>query len=440
MARYIPPCLISLLALTACVHGKPFGVLTYEPVADVETIPQSTESIREVEFTPSDPKILQLRKEKFKKDFYSIWHRKKILSTQEEQLADAALNQGKYGENLQPRDEGWLKAQIDNANLDKIQSLNRPGIIVHNTNLRTLPTLAPCFELPAQAGEGFPFDYLQYSLLNLGEPVLISHYSKDGAWVFVETNTEALGWVRSSDVGFVSPRQIQEIEKKDLVVLTEDRSPIYYPMGRYWDESRIGEVLPLERQGGGAVSVLLPIPHGDSVEFRTVNLRKNLVLTRPLNFTQNEVSFVVAHFIGKPYGWGGILGNRDCASMIKDFYALFHILLPPTSKYQARRGESLDLSTLPASGKVEKLAKLGKPFQTLLYKKGHIGIYAGIRNGRPLLFHSFWGVKTKDGKTEGRNLVAKTAFTSLEYGKDLPFFDREKGSLLNSLESAVFLH
>ena len=55
---------------------------------------------------------------------------------------------------------------------------------------------------PAKAGEGFPFDYFQNSALWPGTPLLITHASRDGAWLFAEAGMVA-GWVPAQDVAFV---------------------------------------------------------------------------------------------------------------------------------------------------------------------------------------------------------------------------------------------
>ena len=76
----------------------------------------------------------------------------------------------------------------------------------------------------------------------------------------------------------------------------------------------------------------------------------------------------------------------------------------------------------------------GIPFETLLHRKGHILIYAGVYNDKIIVMHDMWGIKTKQGDKTGRIVVGKTVFTSLEVGKEQKFYD-EKSSLLRRIDS-----
>ena len=97
--------------------------------------------------------------------------------------------------------------------------------------------------------------------------------------------------------------------------------------------------------------------------------------------------------------------------------------------------ERFDISALSNSQKATLIARYGKPYETLLYLKGHIVLYVGAVNGENLAFHSVWGIRTKD---DGRILIAKSVITTLDIGKD----DKRvaKGDLLLSrLEAMSFL-
>ena len=81
--------------------------------------------------------------------------------------------------------------------------------------------------------------------------------------------------------------------------------------------------------------------------------------------------------------------------------------------------------------KINIILEKGIPFRTLLYLKGHIMIYIGEYQGKPLIFHNTWGIKTVDFfGNYGRNIIGKTVITTLEVGKEIDNFD-EKLSLIN---------
>ncbi len=64
---------------------------------------------------------------------------------------------------------------------------------------------------PSKAGEGFPFDYNQNSSIKINTPLLVSHYSKDKTWIFVQSHF-ALGWLRVDSISFVDDDFINEFK------------------------------------------------------------------------------------------------------------------------------------------------------------------------------------------------------------------------------------
>jgi len=84
--------------------------------------------------------------------------------------------------------------------------------------------------------------------------------------------------------------------------------------------------------------------------------------------------------------------------------------------------------------KIVTIKKYGVPFETLLYKQGHIVLYIGVFDGKIIIFQNVWGIKTiKDG-IEGRFIIGKTIFSTLQTGSNLNTFDTN-ASLLKNLKS-----
>ena len=79
---------------------------------------------------------------------------------------------------------------------------------------------------PQKAGEGFPFDYNQNSSIKMNTPIFISHFSKDKAWVFVESNF-ATGWLNTKDIAYIDDVLINKFKSGTYFVATEDNFPIY---------------------------------------------------------------------------------------------------------------------------------------------------------------------------------------------------------------------
>jgi len=56
----------------------------------------------------------------------------------------------------------------------------------------------------------------------------------------------------------------------------------------------------------------------------------------------------------------------------------------------------VSLDGLSPAEKMKKISGEGVPFLTLLWSKGHIALYLGDYTGRPMIFHNFWGIRTRD--------------------------------------------
>jgi hypothetical protein len=129
---------------------------------------------------------------------------------------------------------------------------------------------------------------------------------------------------------------------------------------------------------------------------------------------------VLEELQGELYGWGGLVQNRDCSAAVRDFYIPFGLWLPRNSRYQAQTGRVLEIGNLGPREKEALLLKEGKPFRTLVGMPGHIMLYVGAYGETPVVFHNTWGIKTLEDGREGRYIIGRALFTSLEVGKELP--------------------
>ena len=82
----------------------------------------------------------------------------------------------------------------------------------------------------------------------------------------------------------------------------------------------------------------------------------------------------------------------------------------------------------------------GVPWRTLLWTPGHIMLYIGVHQGKPLIFHNFWSIRTRDadGK-KGKVIVGRAAVTTLHPGSELRNWDLPRADILSGLEGMVFL-
>jgi cell wall-associated NlpC family hydrolase len=159
----------------------------------------------------------------------------------------------------------------------------------------------------------------------------------------------------------------------------------------------------------------------------------------PLVATPRNLARLADQMLGQPYGWGGYLQNRDCSALMLDLLSPFGMFLPRNSSQQAKSGEYVSFEGLSAPQKETLVLSRGVPLLTLLYKRGHIMLYLGRMQGRALMLHDIWGLKTLDERgAEGRKVIGRVAITTLEPGGDLPEVARA-GTLLEHMAGMTLL-
>lgn len=418
----------------------PFFVVTAYPVAELLEIPQQADILSLPQHWMPPPHLQDARI-RSRAQHFSPWHQKACFSDAAKlrSSAEKLLHHG-IGENFLPHESAWISEVLRNVQYELLGSLCTSAIMAESADVRFLPVVTPDFGEPVKAGEGYPFDRLQESRIPLGTPVRISHWSADRAWAFVEFSHGGAGWVLARTVVPISLLQAEEIEKMPWALMLEDDYPVLFQNKTFAFYTRVGASLPVVREEGEVIWVKVPVAHQGVLQWEDCSVPKHVVSPIPLDFTEKHLRQAVASLLGKPYGWGTYLGNRDCSALVQDFFALFGISLPRNSTDQVRAfGKTISLENLSLSEKQRVIQEQGIPFRTLLFKPGHIGIYAGQWQGKPLLFHAPWGIPTKLNSTTGRNVIGKSMLTPLDYGTQVPYFDPEAGTLLQRLTAMVIL-
>jgi len=311
--------------------------------------------------------------------------------------------------------------------------MGKRALAVAPTSLRVLPTSRPFLEKP----DDFPFDKLQNAGLKLNEPVRVLHVSRDGAWAFAET-ADANGWVPLRDLAYIDETLAAMRMGKPLLVVVRDFTTIRDDTGLAAQTVRFGTILPVVGESRDAFDVVVAVVSG-SREAReiSVKLPKDGARMFPLEMDGGNIALVGNELIGKPYGWGELYQGRDCSALLRDFYAPFGIRLPRGSYNQITSGRRISLSGLKPSEKERLIRESGVPFLTLLHLNGHIMLYIGSVNGKPLVFHALWGVNVRQGDGgKVKLVVGKAIVSTLEPGAELPVTG---GSLLEKLGSMRIL-
>jgi hypothetical protein len=115
--------------------------------------------------------------------------------------------------------------------------------------------------------------------------------------------------------------------------------------------------------------------------------------------------------------------------MVQDYFRIFGIGLPRNSLGQIEypQGTFTDLSGLSDQEKERTIMEKGIAYRTILYCKGHVGLYVGAVGGRPLMMHALWGIYLEAHRgMECTNVVGVSLVSYLDYGKELKTVNKNK--------------
>jgi cell wall-associated NlpC family hydrolase len=409
------------------------------PVADLVTLVQDAGAYHGLDpDTPLIPPDVQREAfARFIKAHFDPWDRTAPLFAAKDvfwgidQYTDKAL----YGENTLRRDPAWIEGMRALSRPDRYPSLGRRAIAVANTSMRVLPTDQPAFFAFDRAGEGYPFDYMQNSLVLAGTPLYATHISADRAWVMVESRF-TFGWVKVTDIGWVDDVFVSVFRTGSFAAITRDDVPIATGEGDYRFTGHVGTILPVLEGGAGANGFAFIIPartrHGDAVA-QVAFLPDAFAQAAPVPATPANFARLANAMLGRQYGWGGLYEGRDCSALTMDLMAAFGILLPRNSSQQLRLGAPVSLEGLDSRERKELITRTAIPFLTLIGKPGHIAIYIGSRDGEPVIMQAVWGLKTLVDDVPGRKIIGRTVITTLEPGIERDDLHRPDGILLKAI-------
>lgn len=369
----------------------------------------------------------------YKKYYFYPWHINRFsVSYKNATWGNMYAKMDVYSENLTPISKKWFTSIIDESNFRKFNTLRKKAITINSSHIRVFPTVSKIFYDPKKAGEGFPFDYNENSSIKINTPLFVSHLSKNKLWAYIESSV-AIGWIKVSDIAYVNKKFRRTFENNNYYISIKDDTNIY-KNGYLLKSVSLGTLFPKAKKG----FIIASKDYKNNAFIRVIDRNKNLKKLG-LEFNLENITKISNELIGERYGWGGLLENRDCSLMTKDFYAPFGIFLNRNSGMQKNNGHSIDISKMDDIQKKEFILNNAVPFQTLIYLPGHIMIYIGAKENEPLVFHNVWGVKTidKNGK-EGRSVIGKAVVTTLSFGKELENYSQEH-SLLSRIEAITMI-
>jgi len=371
------------------------------------------------------------KQQEFERYYYTPWVYKAPPITSVEASWPLRAFKGGYGSNLRPVTAEWNVKMADESAFESFGTLNQKAITLKRLDIRALPSDKPLYNNPTLPGEGFPFDLLQNSSVHFNEPVFISHRSKSGEWSYIFTNN-ASGWVKSDALATLSDDDVKNLIAMPKLYLTHDNVPLYNQRGEFLEYSRIGMVFSITKDTNDSYYVYAGSKESNLTE---ITFPKGYGHIGPMPINAKELSLIGNQMLRNTYGWGGMFGERDCSAMIRDMYTPFGFWLPRNSGSQAKKGEVVSLNGMSEEAKIALIKEKGIPFETILYKKGHVLLYLGTYQDTVLVMHNIWGIRTidKDGK-KGRHIIGKTVISTLEFGSEIENFDQTQ-KILTTLES-----
>lgn len=354
--------------------------------------------------------------------YFGPWHMRKNSINRREMAEPFVRRARGYKNNSVPWNQEEWDAMRTRANPGAFPSRAAPAITLRATDLREMPTHEPRFSKPTPDPNADPFDYNQYSLLPPGTPIFITHTTLDGTWHYVECPI-AGGWVDATDVA-LADEEFRRLWQQSGNYAAFVKDGVNLPgVGIKGSDGKggIGTVLPLVAGRNGKLTVLVPIRgkngHADSAE---ITLAAGMAVQMPMPMTAANVAAVGNEMMGQHYGWGGMLGLRDCSAMLRDLFTPFGIWLARNSGAQAKSGNVVSLSGMSQAEKERTILQKGLPFLSLVGMRGHITLYVGEWRKRPAIFHNAWGVRViRDDNDDERFVIGKAVVTSIAPGMEL---------------------
>ena len=298
-------------------------------------------------------------------------------------------------------------AQIEaNRALDAVpaEQALRYGMAVHRADLRAFPTALRVFH---SAGDS-DIDRFQESALFPGDPLVITHQSADGEWLFVVSQRYA-AWIESRHVAEGDREKIFAWGRAEpfLVVTGATEHTVYTP-----ENPRVSQV---QLEMGVRVPVLaghppmtvvngqiaaahhvieLPVRGDDgALSFEPALLPRSAdVADDYLPLTEANIIRQSFKFLGERYGWGHSYGTRDCSGFASEIYRSFGVLLPRNTSRQSVTTtlNRLDMGGMDHGQRLQALAE-ARPGD-LIYFPGHVMMMIGHVDGEPFVIHDTSGM------------------------------------------------
>lgn len=402
--------------------------LNFKKVEDMRSIPQNMlYYAKQIEPMSRE---MQLRYDRaYNKEYFKPWYIYAINEPTDELFWQIKFVKRRvlYNSKKSVISSKTKKYWIKNSNFKALNTLNLRAITIKHSNIRAFPTNTAAYLNPKKPTKWFPFDYFQHSAIYPNTPLFISHYSLDKRWAFVKAPYVS-GWIKRGDIALVDSKFIKNFQTGSYAVSIKDDLWLKN-RGKVVSLVKLGTIFPLKAN----IPLVATKVNGKAKIEKLKVVPKTLIAKKPLAFTPQNVAKIAKEFYNEPYGWGGKMQTRDCSATTRDFFTPFGIFLPRNSGKQAKLGERIYIKGLPKELKKATIIKNAKPFRSMLFVPGHIGLYLGKYKNEPVIMHTYWGVRLNNWS---KYPLCRTIVTTTEPGRELPNI-RERSKLINTLKYII---
>ncbi len=315
------------------------------------------------------------------------------------------------------------------------------GILISNTDVRSFPT-----ELRLTSQVQGRFDYLQETRLLIGEPVLVLHHSRDGAWCFVQAENYC-GWIRDASVAYCTKDELYtvtdamaSVESNRIAVVVKNGNyrlgerEVYLRMGTrllcrdaYMQDEKSGQAETADKETAlyrsentrseGRVTIQVPRRDEDGklvweeASVSSTDADGEVCFVHGyLPYTRANVVQLAVRLLETPYAWGDApsfgeevtkVGDNgmDCSSTVAAVFRCFGLVLPRNTGTQRKMDcEKMELSGMGVEKRRDMLD--GLQGGELLYTSGHVMLYLGKTDGEYYVLHNTSTESRNDGGSD----------------------------------------
>ncbi len=285
-----------------------------------------------------------------------------------------------------------LETRMNLAGIEDKQQVEY-AFTVRRSNLKIFPAT----EIIGDEPDDPAFDLFQDSSVLPAEPLIVLHHSADRKWYFVQMYNCA-GWLPATDIGICDRADwLKYQQEKDFLLVTANRlrldaNPLVPEITEL--EFTMGCKLPLVKAGELNAPLDMRVPHGNyllklpvrnavgNLDFKIAPLPvSNDVVVGYLPYTRANIIRQAFKMQGDRYCWGGMLGGRDCSSLVMELYRCFGFRLARNSDAQEiSTGKTISFKNHSTAYRESLMGKV-LPGASLHFP-GHEMLYLGEDGGR----------------------------------------------------------